>query len=228
MELIRLENVSKIYGTEDAKVEALKEVSLSISEGELVAIIGSSGSGKSTLLNIIGCIDKPTSGNYFIEGNNVTQLKDKQLAKTRNNLIGFILQYFGLIQSYTAYENIELPLRYSKVKDKKNIIMRALYELGIAEKKDNLPSELSGGQNQRVAIARALVNNPKIILADEPTGALDKNTSKQVMELLIGLNKKGKTVIIITHDEYISNQCNRIIKIEDGEIKDDVKGGQKK
>ena len=223
MELIRINNISKTYGVNDAKVNAIRDVSLTINEGELVAIVGQSGSGKSTLLNIIGCIDKPTNGEYFLGGRNIQDSRQKELAKNRNGLIGFVLQYFGLINSYTVYENIELPLIYAKSKNKKEKIFNILKKLDILEKSDKLPSELSGGQNQRVAIARALVNNPKLILADEPTGALDKNTSKQVMEILLKLNKEGKTVIIVTHDENISKQCDRIIRIEDGQIKDDFR-----
>lgn len=223
MELIRINNISKTYGLKDAKVDAIRDISLTINEGELVAIVGPSGSGKSTLLNIIGCIDKPTTGEYFIDGRNIQSFTQKQLARSRNELIGFVLQYFGLISSYTVYENIELPLIYAKAKNKKEKISNILKRLDILGKKDKLPSELSGGQNQRVAIARALVNNPKLILADEPTGALDKNTSQQVMEILLELNKEGKTVIIVTHDENISKQCSRIIKIEDGCIRGDSK-----
>lgn len=223
MEIIKLENISKTYGVNDVKVVALKKISLTINEGELVAIIGASGSGKSTLLNIIGCIDKPSSGDYFIDGSNTNGFNEKEFARCRNYHIGFVLQYFGLINSYTVYENVELPLIYAKNKNRKEQILKILESLNILEKKDKLPSELSGGQNQRVAIARALVNNPKIILADEPTGALDKNTSQQVMDILIQLNKEGKTVVIVTHDENISKQCERVIRIEDGFIKDDVR-----
>lgn len=219
MEIIKLDNISKIYGFNDGKVEAIKNISLKINEGELVAIVGASGSGKSTLLNLIGCIDKPTSGKYFINSYDTSGYSEKELAKCRNSNIGFVLQYFGLINSYTVYENVELPLIYSKIKNKKELIVDILKKLDIIEKKDKTPSELSGGQNQRVAIARALVNNPKIILADEPTGALDKDTSQQVMDILIELNKQGRTVVIVTHDENISNRCDKVIRIEDGCIK---------
>lgn len=223
MELVKLVDVSKTYGENDAKVEALKNVSLTIDEGELVAIVGSSGSGKSTLLNIIGCIDRPTEGQYFISEVNTKQCKERELAKYRNKFLGFILQYFGLVNSYTVYENVELPLVYSKSKNKKKKIIDILKKLGIEDKVNKLPSELSGGQNQRVAIARALVNNPKIILADEPTGALDKRTSQQVMDILLKLNEEGKTIIIVTHDENIAKQCSRTIIIEDGCIKENLK-----
>lgn len=223
MELIKINNISKTYGVNDAKVNAIRDVSLTINEGELVAIVGPSGSGKSTLLNIIGCIDKATTGEYFIDEKNTKDFTEKELAQNRNQLIGFILQYFGLVNSYTVYENIELPLIYAKAKNKKEKILSIMKKLDILDKKDKLPSELSGGQNQRVAIARALVNNPKVILADEPTGALDKITSQQVMEILLQLNKEGKTVIIVTHDEGISKQCDRIIRIEDGYIRSDLR-----
>lgn len=221
MEIIKLKHISKTYGINDGKVEALKDVSLSINKGELVAIIGVSGSGKSTLLNIIGCIDEPTSGQCYINGKDIKGYSEKELADCRNRNIGFVLQYFGLISSYTVYENVELPLIYNKGKKKKEVVLEMLNKLNIADKKDKLPCELSGGQNQRVAIARALVNNPNIILADEPTGALDKETAKHVMEILINLNREGKTVIIVTHDEVISSKCNRTIRIEDGIIKED-------
>lgn len=221
MELIKLKGVSKTYGKNDARVEALREISLTINEGELIAIIGDSGSGKSTLLNIIGCIDRVSSGDYYLKGKKINLYSDKQLAKIRNEEIGFVLQYFGLVPTYTVYENVELPLVYAKSKNKKEKINSILDSLGILDKKEKLPSELSGGQNQRVAIGRALANNPSIILADEPTGALDKNTSKQVIKLLKDLNKKGKTVIIITHDEKVSKECDRVINIEDGKISGD-------
>lgn len=220
MEIVKLVNISKTYGENDAKVEALKNISLTINEGELVAIVGSSGSGKSTLLNIIGCIDKPTEGECFIDNINTKNCKERELAKCRNKLLGFVLQYFGLITSYTVYENVELPLIYSKSKGRKEKVVNILKKLNIYDKENKLPSELSGGQNQRVAIARALVNEPKIILADEPTGALDKKTSQQVMDILLGLNKEGKTIIIVTHDENISKQCHRTIRIEDGYIEE--------
>lgn len=219
MELINIKNIYKSYGVNDSKVEALKGVSLKINKGELVAIIGASGSGKSTLLNIIGCIDKPSVGEYFLLGEDINKSSERELSKIRNTKIGFVLQYFGLVSSYTVYENIELPLIYSKAKNKKEKINNILEKLKISDKKEKLPSELSGGQNQRVAIGRALINNPEIILADEPTGALDKKTSNQVMDLLKGLNEEGKTVIIVTHDDNVANRCDRIIKIEDGIIK---------
>lgn len=221
MEIIRLENICKTYGTGEGRVEALKGISLSIKEGELVAIVGASGSGKSTLLNILGVIDRATKGEYYFKGDKVDLYSDKKLAILRNEELGFILQYFGLVPSYTVYENVELPLIYAKSKKRKDKIEKMLTKLEIVDKKEKLPSELSGGQNQRVAIARALINNPSIILADEPTGALDKDTSNQVMAMLKSLNKEGKTVIIITHDENISKECDRVINFEDGQVKGD-------
>ena len=220
MELIKLKNISKTYGQNDAKVEALKNINLSIEKGEMVAIMGTSGSGKSTLLNIIGLLDKPTEGCYTLEGKNVDKLKDKELAKNRNKFIGFVVQNFALIDDYTIYQNIKVPLDYAKVSksEKKNRINTLLQKMKISDKKDKYPKELSGGQNQRVAIARALVNNPEIILADEPTGALDKNTGLEVMNIFKELNNEGKTVIIITHDEKIASMCKKIIRIEDGKI----------
>ena len=220
MELIKLKNISKTYGQNDAKVEALKNINLSIEKGEMVAIMGTSGSGKSTLLNIIGLLDKPTEGGYTLEGKNVDKLKDKELAKNRNKFIGFVVQNFALIDDYTIYQNIKVPLDYAKVSksEKKNRINTLLQKMKISDKKDKYPKELSGGQNQRVAIARALVNNPQIILADEPTGALDKNTGLDVMNIFKELNNEGKTVIIITHDEKIASMCKKIIRIEDGKI----------
>ena len=221
MEIIRLKDISKTYGKNDAKTEALQNISFSINEGELVAIVGASGSGKSTILNILGCIDRATKGDYYFRGKKISLYSDKELAKIRNEEIGFVLQYFGLVPTYTVYENIELPLVYAKSKNKKEKVNAMLKKLEILDKKEKLPSELSGGQNQRVAIGRALVNNPSIILADEPTGALDKNTSRQVINLLKELNKEGKTVIIITHDEKISKECNRVINLEDGMVRGD-------
>ncbi|MGL4874077.1 MAG: ABC transporter ATP-binding protein [Clostridium sp.] len=227
MALIEMKNVFKTYGVGDGSKEALKDINLKIDEGELVAIVGKSGSGKSTLLNIMGCIDKVTEGEYIIEGKNTKDFDEKKLARGRNRLIGFVLQYFGLINSYTVYENVELPLIYAKEKKRREKVLNMLEKLSISSEKDKLPSELSGGQNQRVAIGRALINNPKIILADEPTGALDKETSFQVMDILLKLNKEGKTIIIVTHDEEIAKKCRRIIKIEDGLIRGDVKNEKK-
>lgn len=221
MEIIKLENACKEFGKDDSKVRALDNVSLTISKGEMVAIIGPSGSGKSTLLNIIGCLDKLDSGTYMLNDKRVSDLKNKNLAYVRNNEFGFIVQYFALIDDYTVYENVRVPLKYSKksFKNNKDRILNLLEKLDIKSKKDNYPCELSGGQNQRVAIARAIINDPEIILADEPTGALDLKTGMQVIDMLKKLNNDGKTVIIVTHDNNVASRCNRIIKIEDGKVR---------
>lgn len=218
MSFIKLENIKKVYGKEDARVEALRNINLCIEKGEMVAIMGPSGSGKSTLLNILGFLDKPSEGKYFFEDKSTESLKDKELAKYRNSKIGFVVQNFALIEDYTVYQNISVPLEYAglKKKERKERINRLLSRLNLIEKSKKIPSELSGGQNQRVAIARALVNDPEVILADEPTGALDRNTGKEVIDIFRELNKEGKTIIIITHDEKVGEMCNRIIYIEDG------------
>lgn len=220
MSLIELKNIKKIYGKGDAKVDALRGIDLSIEKGEMIAIMGASGSGKSTLLNILGFLDKPTEGSYLLNGQSVGKLGDKILARNRNKFIGFVVQNFALIEDYTVFQNIKVPLDYTKIskKEKKQRIVTLLDKMKISDKKDKLPKELSGGQNQRVAIARALVNDPEIILADEPTGALDSKTGEDVMAIFKEFNKEGKTVIIITHDEKIANMCKRIIKIEDGKL----------
>lgn len=220
MSLIELKNIKKVYGKGDAQVEALRGIDLSIEKGEMIAIMGASGSGKSTLLNILGFLDKPTEGNYLLNGQSVGKLGDKILARNRNKFIGFVVQNFALIEDYTVFQNIKVPLDYTKIskKEKKQRIITLLDKMKISDKKDKLPKELSGGQNQRVAIARALVNDPEIILADEPTGALDSKTGEDVMDIFKEFNKEGKTVIIITHDEKIANMCKRIIKIEDGKL----------
>ncbi|MBE6051014.1 MAG: ABC transporter ATP-binding protein [Clostridium sp.] len=218
MSFIKLENIKKVYGKDDARVEAIKNINLCIEKGEMVAIMGPSGSGKSTLLNILGFLDKPSEGKYIFEDKSTESLKDKELAKYRNNKIGFVVQNFALIEDYTVYQNISVPLEYAGIKkiERKERINRLLSKLNLIEKSKKIPSELSGGQNQRVAIARALVNDPEVILADEPTGALDRNTGKEVINIFRELNKEGKTIIIITHDEKIGEMCDRIIYIEDG------------
>lgn len=220
MNLIELKNIKKVYGKGEASVEALKEINLTIDKGEMIAIMGASGSGKSTLLNIIGFLDEPTDGSYLLDGQLVSKLSDKILARNRNEFIGFVVQNFALIEDYTVFQNIKVPLDYTKIarKEKKQRIISILDKMKILNKKDKLPKELSGGQNQRVAIARALVNNPQIILADEPTGALDRKTGDEVMSIFKKFNEEGKTVIIITHDERVANMCKRIIKIEDGKL----------
>lgn len=222
MLMIQTKDISKIYNKNTtAKVEALKQVDLSIAKGELIAIVGKSGSGKSTLLHILGLLDSPTQGNYYLNGMDTSKVDVDELAVIRNETIGFVLQEFGLLLSKTVYENISIPLYFSKTVKRKQmpeLIRNSLRQVGLEEKENSIVAELSGGQKQRVAIARAIVNNPDIILADEPTGALDQNTSQEIMNLLIELNQKGKTVVIITHDRKIASQCQRNIEITDGYV----------
>ncbi|MGL4848796.1 MAG: ABC transporter ATP-binding protein [Clostridium sp.] len=223
MSLIELKNVSKVYGTGESEIKALDNISLSIEEGEMVAIIGPSGSGKSTLLNILGFIDVQTMGEYILKGKELKDLNDNKLAEIRNETVGFIFQSFNLLSNQDLVYNVSLPLLYSK--NKKNVKERAkkiLEEVGIEKKHyEKEVSKLSGGQKQRVAIGRALVNNPEIILADEPTGALDSENSENVLDMLLKINKKGKTVIVVTHDINVAKKCGRIIKVIDGKIIED-------
>lgn len=222
MSLIEVKNVKKIFGKDDNKVEALRGIDLKVEEGEMLAIMGPSGSGKSTLLNILGFLDKSTEGEYYFDGNDVSKLKDRELSLFRNKYIGFVVQNFALIEDYTISKNISLPLDYVKIssKEKNKRVEELLKLMKIEDKGKRLPKELSGGQNQRVAIARALVNNPKVILADEPTGALDRKNGQEVMNIFKKLNEKGKTIIVITHDEKVASMCKKIIYIEDGKIKE--------
>lgn len=220
MPLIELNNVHKIYGSNSNKVTALHNLNLKINKGELLAIVGPSGSGKSTLLNIIGTLDTVTQGEYLLDGKNINNLNKLQLAQIRNKRFGFVVQHFALISDYTVFENVEIPLEYAKVKfkNRKSKIENLLVKLEIQNKINCNIKELSGGQCQRVAIARALANNPEIILADEPTGALDQGTGQAVLNIFKDLNKEGKTVIIVTHNHKIAEQCTRIIKMQDGNI----------
>ena len=213
--MIRLENITKIYNEKVDDTKALDDVSLKIEDGEFVAVMGASGSGKSTLLKIIGCMDTPTAGKYFLDNTEVTVASRSQVHKLRKEKIGYVFQHFALMDYYTAYENIELPLLAANVKrkERKRIILKQMEHLGILSERNKLPGKMSGGQQQRVAIARALVTNADIILADEPTGALDQKTGHEVLELLKEINKSGKTVIIVTHDEGIAK-----ITISDGRI----------
>lgn len=219
--MIKLNNVVKIYNRGKSNAfQALTDINIEIQDGELVAIIGTSGAGKSTLLHILACIDSYESGEYYIDDMLVKNCSEKKLAQIRNKKIGMVMQDFALVDDFSAIQNVMLPLDFSKskIKDKKEKCIEALKAVGMEKFAHNQSNKLSGGQKQRVAIARAIVNNPSIILADEPTGALDSKTSVEIMELFKSLNKKGRTVIIVTHDMKVANQCNRIIRIEDGKI----------
>ena len=218
MNIINLQDINKIYGKNDTLFYALKNVSLQIYQGEMVAIMGPSGSGKSTLLNIIGLLDKQSTGKYFLNGEDVYNFADSHLSRLRNKYFGFVVQNYALIHDYTVFENIEIPISYSKNKaNKKERILELLSKLGLGNKIKSKCKELSGGQSQRVAIARALVNDPAVILADEPTGALDQKNGKEVLDILKNINEMGKTVIIVTHDIAVSNLCHKVINIIDGE-----------
>ena len=216
--LLNLSHIYKDYQQEKLVVPVLKDVSLSVEEGEYVAIMGPSGSGKTTLMNIIGCLDLPTSGSYELSGQDVLACKDRELADVRLNSIGFVFQSFHLLPRESALENVALPLIYAGVKkaDREKRAAAALERVGLADRVDFKPTQLSGGQKQRVAIARAMVNNPKILLADEPTGALDSKSGKQIMELFERLNEEGVTIVMITHDAKIASYAKRVIRIIDG------------
>ena len=222
--IIEFKNIVKTYGVGDAKTYALDKVNFSIKEGEFVAIMGSSGSGKSTAMNMIGCLDKPTSGEYLFNGINVEKLNRNQMALLRRNYLGFIFQGFNLISGLNAYENVELPLIYrgASKQERQEYCLHALKQVALENRGSHRPNQLSGGQQQRVAIARAIAGQPPIILADEPTGNLDSHSGLEVMRILTDLNKEGKTVIIITHDLNIAAQASRVIKISDGQIESDV------
>ncbi|MGC4020296.1 MAG: ABC transporter ATP-binding protein [Muricomes sp.] len=221
--LIKIENIHKIYNPGENEVRALDGISLNIQKGEFVAIIGHSGSGKSTLMNMLGCLDVPTSGNYYLNGQDVSQLTDNQLSDIRNKEIGFIFQGFNLVSNLDAVGNVELPLIYRGLNKQKRrkIAVEALRKVGLDTRLKHRPNELSGGQQQRVAVARAIAAQPPIVLADEPTGNLDTKSTKEIMEILKGLHKGGRTVIIITHDDEIANQVDRVVRIIDGRIESD-------
>ena len=218
--LIELKDVYKIYPMGDETVHALDGVSLSIDQGEFVAIVGSSGSGKSTAMNIIGCLDVPTSGSYHLGGVDVSTMDDDQQAEIRNKMLGFIFQQYNLIPKLSVLENVELPLLYAGVpaEERRNRAIHSLERVGLADKRKHLPSQLSGGQQQRVSIARALAGSPSVILADEPTGALDSRTGREVLGFLKKLNREGDTVVLITHDNSIAVRADRISRLQDGMI----------
>jgi len=223
-ELINLKNIVKNYKVGTQVVRALRSVSLSINKGEYVAIMGASGSGKSTLMNIIGCLDTPTSGDYTLNNKKVSSLLDDELAEIRNQEIGFVFQTFNLLPRNTALENVMLPLVYAGVKKAERLKKAEgiLMDVGLADRVEHKPNELSGGQRQRVAVARALVNNPSILLADEPTGNLDSKISEEIMQLFADIHRKGNTIILVTHEEDIARHAHRMVRLKDGEIESDV------
>lgn len=216
--VIKVENLAKRYEMGDMIVHALREVSVEIKEGEFVAIMGPSGSGKSTFMNILGCLDRPSGGEYFLDNQEVSQLNDNALAEIRNKYIGFVFQNYNLLPRTTAMKNVELPLLYAGVKDRAGQAKIALERVGLGQRLDHKPNELSGGQQQRVAIARAIVTDPVMILGDEPTGNLDSRTGEEIMALFQELNRAGKTVVIVTHEEDVAHHCKRILRFRDGRI----------
>lgn len=228
--LIEVTNLTKVYGTGDIAVHALKGVSATVEEGDFLAIMGPSGSGKSTLMNILGCLDRPTSGTYVLDGEDVSRLRKNQLASVRNRKIGFVFQSYNLLPRLTAAKNVMLPLLYNGHQDLSDAEMHeravaALEAVGLGDRIDHRPNELSGGQQQRVAIARALINNPSLILADEPTGNLDTQSSQEIMDLLHQLHDQGATIVMVTHEPGISDHAERVIHLLDGHIASDRLNG---
>jgi putative ABC transport system ATP-binding protein len=221
-EIIRLVEVSKVYGTGDATVRAVDDVSLSVQEGDFLAVMGPSGSGKSTLMHILGCLDVPTSGEYRFAGEDVSRMNERELASIRNRRIGFVFQQFHLLSSMSAWRNVELPLLYRSARDRRQTALNALAQVGLSTRVQHRPNQLSGGQQQRVAIARALVTDPTMILADEPTGNLDSRASREVLDILSGLNKAGHTIVLITHDPNVAGVAERVVEMADGRLRDRV------
>ncbi len=220
--IIEMRGISKIYKTGDEDTVALQDIDLTVTKGEFLAIMGPSGSGKSTLMHIMGLLDGPTAGRYFLEGRDVSRLKDRSLARLRNQKIGFVFQQFNLLPRTTVLENVLLPTIYGKLKDSRNRALQVIEEVGLSDRVSHTSNQLSGGQMQRVAIARALVMNPSIILADEPTGNLDSKRSLEIIDLFKKINSRGSTVIIITHEEHIARHANRTIRLLDGKIVSDT------
>ena len=221
-EIIRLVDVSKVYGSGDATVRAVDAVSLSVREGDFLAVMGPSGSGKSTLMHILGCLDVPTSGEYLFAGEDVAAMNERELASIRNRRIGFVFQQFHLLSSMSAWRNVELPLLYRAARDRKQQASNALAQVGLSDRVNHRPNQLSGGQQQRVAIARALVTDPTMILADEPTGNLDSKASRELLALLRGLHQSGHTIVLITHDPNVAGVAERVVEMADGRLKDRV------
>jgi len=221
--MLELENITKVYKAGQTEVLALRGISCRIESGEMVSITGPSGSGKSTLMNIIGCLDKPTSGRYLLDGTEVSELNDNQLAGIRNKKIGFVFQSFNLLSRTTALANVELPLIYGGASNRRQRALQVLESVGLAHRVTHRPSELAGGEQQRVAIARALVNNPSLILADEPTGNLDTRTSQEIMAIFKKLNEQGMTIVLVTHEPDIAAYTRRTIKLRDGQIEESVR-----
>ena len=226
--MITLKGVNKIYQTGDVPLHVLKNVDLVINPGEYLAIMGPSGSGKTTLMNLVGCLDRPTSGEYWLDGVHVGLLTDNGLAEIRNRRIGFVFQSFNLLSRTHALANVELPMLYAGVsaKERRSRALRVLEQVGLSDRIHHVPSQLSGGQQQRVAIARALVNDPGLILADEPTGNLDSKSGADIMAILRELNQRGKTVVLVTHDDNIAAQASRIVRMRDGVIDSDTRRGE--